>query len=74
MKVTIAKWGNSYAARIPKHIIEEKGLTEGSLAEMDLKVVKKQRPTLKELLAKVGPEGDPYGEIEWGKPVGKEVW
>lgn len=74
MKTAIAKWGNSLAIRIPKSEILEKGLEEGSVVEVSLKTVKNKRPTLKELLAMIGPEGNPHEEIDWGPPLGKEVW
>ena len=31
------------------------------------------RPSLAEIVAQM-PDVNPYGEIDWGKPEGKEVW
>ena len=31
------------------------------------------RQNLEDMLAQM-PDVNPYGEIEWGRPVGKEVW
>ena len=34
MTTKVQKWGNSYAIRIPKYIVEELGLTAGSLVDI----------------------------------------
>jgi antitoxin MazE len=34
MTTKVQKWGNSYAIRIPKYIVEELGLTTGSLVDI----------------------------------------
>lgn len=73
MKVELAKWGNSYALRIPKKIIEEYDLLEGLVLEREengilLKPSRKQQ--LRELLKDMKPQK----EIDWGPRRGKEVW
>jgi antitoxin component of MazEF toxin-antitoxin module len=43
------------------------------LGPRNRKPVKKTKPTLKGLLAKVTPE-NVHAEVYWGKPRGKEAW
>jgi antitoxin MazE len=80
MKTKIQKWGNSLAVRLPKSVVEQKSLFEGegvSIAIKDGVIVieqhKKLKYTLEELAGKITPENR-HAEIDWGKPVGKEVW
>ncbi len=80
MSVTLHKWGNSVGLRIPKPLLEQLGLGEG--AEVDVKVegdrlvIERHRPTrltLQDVLKGFTPDNQP-GEVDWGPPVGKEVW
>lgn len=80
MKVSIQRWGNSLALRIPKAIAVESGLLDG--ASVDLKLIKGrivltpervQPHNLHELLSQVTPE-NLHGEIETGRPIGRESW
>lgn len=80
MMTTISKWGNSRAIRIPKALAEEAGLDFGSKVELiadgaELRVVPQKRPryTLEQLVAQITPENR-HDEIDWGPPVGKEIW
>ena len=84
MKVAFQKWGNSLALRVPKVVAREIGASDGKTAEMsvrDGKLVievtkpkrRKRRYTLDELVAGITPENR-YEEIDWGPPVGNEVW
>lgn len=80
MLATISKWGNSRALRIPKQLALEAGLDFGSKVEIVLEdgqlrivSVKEPRYTLEELVAQITPENR-HGEVDWGPPVGKEVW
>jgi antitoxin MazE len=76
---TISKWGNSLAVRIPALLAESAGLGEGS--EVDLRVsagrlvVEPVRPRyeLKKLIEGITRKNR-HQEIDWGKPLGKEVW
>lgn len=81
MKVKIQKWGNSLAVRIPKSYaiqteIEQDTVVDLSVLEGNI-IVKpeKRKPkfTLEELLQNVTEE-NLHGELDFGKPVGKEVW
>lgn len=80
MMTTISKWGNSRAIRIPKALAEEAGLDFGSKVELiadgaELRVVPQKQPryTLEQLVAQITPENR-HDEIDWGPPVGKEIW
>jgi antitoxin MazE len=77
---TISKWGNSLAVRIPAHAADSAGLFEGSEIDIAVKagtlIIKASRPrryNLKELVDQITPENRPP-LLDWGKPVGKEVW
>lgn len=75
----VARWGNSLALRIPQEAARKLGLTEGSDVSVVVKdqsiTVRRSRriTTLDELLEGVTPE-TAGGEIDFGPPVGKEIW
>ena len=80
MSVTLHKWGNSVGLRVPKPLLEQLGLKEGTQVDVkvegDRLVIERHRPrrlTLKEVLKGFTPDNQP-GEVDWGPPVGKEVW
>jgi antitoxin MazE len=84
MKVEFLKWGNSLALRVPKAFAQELGASVGKAANMEVRegklVVEIARPkrhrrryTLEQLVAGITPENC-HHEIEWGPPVGNEVW
>ncbi len=77
---TISKWGNSLAVRIPAGAADSVGLSEGSEVEITVRagalIVKpsrKRRYELMELIDQITPENR-HELIDWGTPVGKEVW
>ena len=81
MRVEFQKWGNSLALRIPSAFAKELGAVEGKKAEMTLedgalvvrvkeKRKRKRKYTLEQMLENIGPEE----EIDWGPPVGNEIW
>jgi antitoxin MazE len=77
---TIKKWGNSLGLRIPKSFAAEADIEEGSevdisVREGELVVTPRRKPhyELSDLLAKVSKK-NVHGEIDTGKPVGREVW
>ena len=82
MSTKVQKWGNSLAVRIPESVIEDVGFKAGRevvvRSERDTVVIspkpaKKKRRTLAELVARIRPV-NLHGEIDWGKPVGREIW
>jgi antitoxin MazE len=83
MKIEFLRWGNSLALRVPKAFAEEVGAVEGKRAEMTtengalvIKVAKpkKRRRYNLESLVNGITEENRHAEIDWGSPVGGEVW
>lgn len=79
MKTRMQKWGNSMAMRIPKHIVEELGLEEGTEVEISVEdrriIVSPVQPLtydLSLLLKKVNSRNI-HAEVDWSAPVGKEL-
>jgi antitoxin MazE len=81
MQTTVAKWGNSLALRLPRHIAESVRLVEGQTVELEIQddalIVRPARKRFKlaELLAQdaAAKEGR-HEETDWGAPRGEEVW
>jgi antitoxin MazE len=80
MHAKIQKWGNSLAIRIPKILADETGLNTDKDVEIrvvdgQLHIIPIQDPhyDLDTLLDAVTPD-NLHGEIDMGKPVGKEAW
>lgn len=78
MQGTVAKWGNSLALRLPRHIAESVKLTEGVTVELEVDdetlIVRPTRKKFKlaDLLANY--KKTKREEVDWGKPEGDEVW
>ena len=78
-RVALAKWGNNLALRLPKGIVEELGVREGTevtvaVNEGSLVATPTNRqPTLEELVGQITAENR-HDATEWGPPVGREVW
>ena len=83
MTTTLQKWGNSQGVRIPKALLDKVGLEVGAELEVEANgkgfVITPTRPvrgryTSEQLVADM-PDGDPQStELDWGPPVGEEVW
>ena len=80
MRTKVQKWGNSLAVRIPKAFALEVGLDQDGEVELTVQsgrlvLAPPLRPSynLDELLAGVKPS-NLHKEVDWGPPVGKEVW
>ncbi|MNF87140.1 Antitoxin MazE [compost metagenome] len=79
MKSNIKKWGSSLALRLPASVLD------GTVFELDLEVdvrvegnrmiIELVRPPidLDAMLTAITPENS-HELIDWGPPVGKEVW
>lgn len=75
----VARWGNSLGLRIPQEAAEQLKLREGE--EVSIEVhgdsmtirLERRKWTEAELLKGVTPQMV-GGEVDWGRPVGKEVW
>jgi antitoxin MazE len=80
MKSQIGQWGNSLAIRIPKYVVEALELKPNDAVECTLeagKLIVQRIQTLpelslEELLADITEPPEP--EVDWGKPMGDEVW
>jgi len=80
MKTKVQKWGNSLALRIPKPFAAEAGLENGASVDLHLEAGKliispsSEAPyTLDDLLQRITPKNI-HGEIDLGRPVGREAW
>lgn len=79
MTTIIQKWGNSQGIRIPKFILEAMGWTDSEeltmVTDNDKIIIQKaeKRKNIKELFADFNEEYTPVN-IDWGEPVGEEVW
>lgn len=79
MQLTVAKWGNSLAVRLPSQLARATHLVEGTVVqieEVDGKLVltpQHKRYDLADLLA-AWPEDNPATELDWGSPQGQEAW
>jgi len=80
MRARIQKWGNSLALRIPKSFAAHTKIEQGTVVDLSLdngKMIVEpatdQEYSLEELLSRV-TKRNLHSEIDFGKPVGKEVW
>ncbi len=76
----VKKWGNSLAVRIPTAVAQDLGLSENSsvriISDGAVATIKPERPkkvTLNELVNSITPQNR-HNAVDWGKPVGKEIW
>jgi len=80
MIATIRKWGNSQGVRLPKILLDDLNMSEGNEVEIlkqdNVIVIKhatQKRKTIQELFAGYNDDYTPE-EIDWGEPVGGEIW
>ena len=79
MQLAIAKWGNSLALRLPRHVARDANLTEGATVDLSVKdgsiVVTpvRKKYSLDDLLAQMTAD-NLHPEVDWGEPKGDEVW
>lgn len=82
MLTKIQKWGNSQGLRFTKALLEEAQINVGDEVEVSVHkgrivvepVTKvRGRYDLEALVSKM-PEGYQAEELDWGPPVGREVW
>lgn len=74
---TLTAWGNSVGLVIPKEIRERCSMRAGTPVEVTVEgskvVIEARREcTLASLMA--GYEGPAPEVIDWGEPVGREIW
>lgn len=82
MKTTssVKKWGNSLAVRIPAAVAQDLGLAENSSIQIvsngsvaTIQPQKHKKVSLDKLVAAITPD-NLHEEVNWGRPVGKEIW
>lgn len=79
MTTAIQKWGNSQGVRLPKFILEAANFADNeeiTVTAEDNKIIitkVEKEIDIEELFADYDGDYKP-SEIDWGEPVGKEVW
>lgn len=80
MRLQVKKWGNSASVRIPASIMAAARLQIDQTVDVRedngrivIEPVRKPVYTLEELLAGMDPDTFP-DEVDFGPPVGKEIW
>ena len=74
-----SRWGNSLAIRIPKYVVEALNLNPNDVVECSVEngklvielIQALPELSLEELLAEVVESPEP--EVDWGRPMGKEI-
>ncbi len=79
MQTAIAKWGNSLAVRLPRHLAEGANLSVGSPVEIRVEdhslVIRSTRPRYKlSDLLEQHKASHQHEEADWGQPMGEEAW
>ncbi len=83
MKTKAQKWGNSLAVRIPRNVVQEIGLHPNDALTIEVqkgrivlvpaeKGGRVPRYRLEDLVKKITPKNR-YKEVDFGRPVGREV-
>jgi antitoxin MazE len=79
VRVQVVKWGNSHAVRLPKVVLEQAEMRDGDHLEVRVErgriALEPVSPklSLRDLVARISPN-NLHDELDWGKPVGREVW
>ena len=82
MITKVQKWGNSQGLRLSKQLLLEADISVGDSVDVDVREglivvapVRRVRgkSNLQELVKRI-PKGYAPEELDWGGPVGKEVW
>lgn len=79
---TLNRWGNSQGIRIPKVVVEQLALTDNQKLTVSVEnnqiILTPQfdsPKTLRELIGDYDVDKDGKDtELDWGEPVGKEIW
>lgn len=78
MTVSVKKWGNSLALRIPKDVAQSLQIENESLLELHIKdgvmIVEPARDTLLESLVSGITSENLHAEIDSGEATGHEEW
>jgi len=82
MVTRIQKWGNSQGLRLAKQVLDDASIAVGDDVDIAVKdgmivIIPSRRVrgkvSLKELVLRI-PKNKRPREMDWGKPIGKEVW
>lgn len=81
MRVQVKKWGNSASVRIPAAVMAAASLKVDQAVDVREEngrvIIEPVKPgpeyNLDELVALITPD-NVHEEVDWGPPVGKEVW
>ena len=78
-ETTVRKIGNSQGVTIPRGICEELSLSVGSGVRMvsadgELRIIPSHGRTIKDRLAEWDGVRYRSPELDWGSPVGQEMW
>jgi len=81
LTATVKRWGNSAAVRIPRSVLSQANIEEGTdveivvtrEGEIKLTAVRK-RKSIQELFAGYDEGFFQTEEADWGEPQGNEVW
>jgi antitoxin MazE len=82
MVTKVQKWGNSQGLRLAKQLLEDAHISigdnvdvtirDGTIIIAPIKCVRGKR-SLQELVSRI-PKDYEAGEVDWGNPIGREVW
>ncbi|MEM5768229.1 MAG: AbrB/MazE/SpoVT family DNA-binding domain-containing protein [Bacillota bacterium] len=77
MKAIARKWGNSIGVRIPALMASSIKINDGTPIDIELDgeklIITRKKYNLKELLSQI-PDEYESEEVDWGEPVGEEIW
>jgi antitoxin MazE len=83
MVTKVQKWGNSQGLRLAKQVLEETNISigdpvnvsarDGVIVIAPIRRSVRARLSLRGLVARI-PKNYRPREVEWGEPVGSEVW
>lgn len=82
MITRIQRWGNSQGLRLARQVLEDARISVGDdvdVAARDGMIVivpvrrVRGRVSLQEIVSRIPDDYNPE-EMDWGKPLGKEVW
>lgn len=79
MSITVSRWGNSLAVRIPSAVVAKAKLAEGDAVEMSVSRLGKvtitnvaKEPNFGDLYKKITPENS-YAQVSTGSAQGGEI-
>lgn len=78
--VTISRWGNAHGVRLPKTFCDMLGIAVGDKVDISVEsqriIIEKpdERYTIQTRMADWNGKRHESPEIDWGAPVGKEIW